>query len=265
VNRRWPWAVTLASVVGVAAFCWPLFVAPDSGLAHAQDAPLVFAALLPLLLASVLSQVGDGTLDSRGVAMLGVLSALGAIARPLGAGTAGIELVFFLVILGGRVFGPRFGFVLGSTTLFASALLTGGVGPWLPFQMVAASWMGAGAGVLPRARGRSELVVLAVYGVAAALVYGFLMNLAFWPFTLGLETNLSMDPGAGALANLQRFATFHVATSLGWDVGRAITNVVTITLVGPGVLIALRRATRRSGFDVPERTEVPSWPAGSNP
>ena len=45
-------------------------------------------------------------------------------------------LVFFLLILAGRVFGPGFGFVLGVTSLFASALMTAGVGPWLPFQML---------------------------------------------------------------------------------------------------------------------------------
>lgn len=81
--------------------------------------------------------------------MLGVLSALGALSRPLGAGTAGIEFVFIPLILGGRVFGPTFGFLLGSTTLLTSSLLTGGVGPWLPFQMMAASFVGMGAGLLP--------------------------------------------------------------------------------------------------------------------
>ena len=55
---------------------------------------------------------------------------MGAALRPLGAGTAGVELVFFLVILSGRVLGAGFGFVLGALTLFASALITSGVGPW---------------------------------------------------------------------------------------------------------------------------------------
>ena len=82
--------------------------------------------------------------------MLGVLSAINAALRPLGAGIAGIETVFFLLVLAGRVFGPGFGFVLGCTSLFASALLTAGVGPWLPFQMVASAWIGMFAGLLPR-------------------------------------------------------------------------------------------------------------------
>ena len=77
----------------------------------------------------MLAELADGGIDAKALAMLGVLSAVNAALRPLGAGTAGIEIVFFLLILAGRVFGPGFGFVLGCTSLFASALLTAGVGP----------------------------------------------------------------------------------------------------------------------------------------
>ena len=107
-------------------------------------------------------------MDSKALAMLGVLSAINAALRPLGAGTAGIETVFFLLVLAGRVYGAGFGFVLGCTSLFASALLTAGVGPWLPFQMLCSAWIGLGAGLLPRffrgrsIRGRPEIVMLVV-------------------------------------------------------------------------------------------------------
>jgi energy-coupling factor transport system substrate-specific component len=241
-------AVMLMSVVGVAAFGWPLLVDPQAGLAHGTDAPLLFALLLPLLLAVVLAEVGEGGLDVKAVAMLGVLSAVGAALRPLGAGTAGLETVFFLLVLSGRVFGAGFGFVLGATTLGASALVTGGVGPWLPFQMLAAAWVGLGAGLLPRARGRAELVLLAAYSAFSALAYGFLLNLTFWPFGIGTGTQLSFVPGAALLTNLHHFLLYSVATSLGWDLGRALTNVVLILLTGRAVLGGLRRAARRAAF-----------------
>jgi energy-coupling factor transport system substrate-specific component len=153
--------VAVASVIGLAAFCWPLLVGPESPLAGSATAPLVLGLLLPLLLAVVLVEVAEGGLDVKAVAVLGVLSAVGAALRPLGAGTAGLETVFFLLVLGGRVFGAGFGFVLGATTLFASALVTGGVGPWLPYQMLGAAWVGLGAGLLPRATGRREIGLLA--------------------------------------------------------------------------------------------------------
>ncbi len=243
--------LTVASVAGVAIFTWPLLADAGSELGQSRSAPLVLAMILPLVVAVVLAELSNGRLDAKAVAMLGVLSACGAVLRPLGAGTAGIELVFFLLVLGGRVYGPGFGFVLGSTTLFASALVTGGVGPWLPYQMLAASFVGLGAGLLPPARGRIELLMLAGYGALSALLYGVAMTLSFWPFTLGADTELSYVAGAAVVENLHRFAIFTLTTSLGWDIGRAITNVVLILLLGPAVLATLRRASHRAAFGAP--------------
>lgn len=241
-------AIAGASAVGLVAFCWPLLATAPSTLARRGDATLVFAALLPLVLAVALAEVADGGMDAKAVAMLGVLSAVGAATRALGAGTAGIETVFFLLVLAGRVLGPGFGFVLGASTLFTSALLTGGVGPWLPFQMLGAAWVGLGAGLLPGWRGRAELALLAVYGAAAALAYGVLLNLSFWPFSLGSGTDVSFVPGDAVGANLRRLAAFTAATSLGWDVGRAVTTAVLVVLTGPALLRTLRRAARRARF-----------------
>lgn len=232
-------------------FCWPLFVKTggDSS-AHTADAPFVFVLILPLLVAIVLTAFAEGGIDSKALAMLGVLSAINAALRPLGAGVAGVETVFFLLVLAGRVFGPAFGFVLGCTSLFASALLTAGVGPWLPFQMLASAWIGLGAGLLPRRmRGAAEIAMLVGYGIVAAYVFGILMNLWSWPFTVGYGTALSFVPGAALSENLHRFVVFWGTTSaLGWDTGRAVTNTVAIVVLGPAVLRTLRRASRRASF-----------------
>ena len=242
-------ALCLAGIAGVAAFCWPLIVSPGSGMAEGTAAPLVLGALLPIVLAVVLFEIAEGGLDPKAVALLGVLSAVGAALRPLGAGTAGMDLVFFLIVLAGRVFGPSFGFVLGTTTLFGSALLTGGVGPWLPYQMLGAAWVGLFAGLLPPARGRWEVLLLAAYGAVAGLLYGVLLNMSFWPFGVGVESDLSFVAGAPVLENLHRFLVFSASTSLGWDLGRSFTNVALIIVTGPSILATLRRAARRAAFD----------------
>ncbi len=243
-------ALGLASLAGLAMFTWPLVIDPAPGFSHTQDAPYVFALILPALVAIVLAEMTSRGMDTKALAMLGVLSAIGAALRPLGAGTGGIELVFFLLVLGGRAYGPAFGFVLGSTTLFASALLTGGMGPWLPFQMLASSWVGLLAGLLPPLRGRAEIAMLAVYAAVAAYLYGFLVNLWGWPFSLGADTDLSYLAGDAVLDNLHRFVLYTLATSTwGWDTGRAVTNVAAVLLVGRAVLATLRRATRRAAFD----------------
>ena len=63
----------------------------------------------------------------------------------------------------------------------------------MPFQMLATAWVGLGAGVLPRCRGRGEIGLLAVYAAVAAYVFGFLLNMWFWPFAAGVTD--SADPG----------------------------------------------------------------------
>ncbi|KOX24591.1 ABC transporter permease [Saccharothrix sp. NRRL B-16348] len=253
--------MAVAAAISVVAFGWPLLVSADAVIAQGATAPWTFALLLPLVLAVVLAEISEGGLDAKAVAMLGVLSALGAAIRPLGAGTAGIETVFFLLVLGGRVFGPGFGFVLGNTMLFASALLTGGVGPWLPYQMLGAAWVALGAGLLPSARGKAELALLAAYSAVASLVYGLLLNLSFWPFALSAgSTSLSFQPGAPILDNLVRVVTFSLATSLGWDVGRAITTTILVLATGPVLLRTLRRAARRASFGDPVFTGAAAPP-----
>jgi energy-coupling factor transport system substrate-specific component len=146
------------------------------------------------------------------------------------------------------VFGPGFGFVLGATTLFGSALITGGVGPWLPYQMLGAAWVGMLAGLLPPVPRRWELLLLAAYGAVAGLLYGLVMNLSFWPYATGLDTGLSFVPGGPVLTNLHRFLVFSLSTSLGWDLGRALTNVILIVVTGKAVLATLRRAARKAAF-----------------
>jgi energy-coupling factor transport system substrate-specific component len=121
----------------------------------------------------------------------------------------------------------------------------------MPYQMFACAWIGLGAGLLPRATGRREIWMLVVYGAASAFLYGLLLNLSFWPFTLGADTQLSFVPGAAVVENLHRYLVFDVTTSLGWDTGRAITNGVLILIAGRPVLDALRRASRRAAFDAP--------------
>lgn len=242
--------VTLASFVGVIAFLWPFVVAPGR-FGDATMAPLLFAALLALVIAVVFAELVSGGIDAKAVAMLGVLSAIGAALRPLGAGTAGVELVFFILVIAGRVFGPGFGFVLGCTTLFASALITGGVGPWMPYQMFGCAWVGLFAGLLPPATGRREVVMLALYGALSGYAFGFMLNLSFWPFTVDPHSTIAYLPGASLAVNVHRYLLFDATTSLGWDTGRAITNFVCILLVGSALLATFRRAARRAAFEAP--------------
>lgn len=251
--------LTVASIAGLMMFIWPLLVRVDpDAYGNRVDAPFVFMGILPIIIVVVLAEFAEGGMDSKALAMLGVLAAINAALRPLGAGTAGIELVFFMLVLAGRVFGAGFGFVLGCISMFASALLTAGVGPWLPFQMLCAAWIGMGAGLLPkRVRGKREIAMLIAYAVFISYAFGFLMNLTFWPFLVGVEStvtqaNIAFVAGDSVLDNLHRFVVYTiVTTSAGWDTGRAITNSIAIVVLGPAVLNTLRRAARRASYGPP--------------
>jgi energy-coupling factor transport system substrate-specific component len=244
-RARVGWALGLTIIVGVTAFAWPLFLAPQSGM-KPEQVVWVFALVLPMVLATVLAELTSGRMDVKALAMLGVLAAFGTVLRPLSAGTAGFELIFFLIILAGRVYGPSFGFALGAITLFTSALITSGMGPWLPYQMISAGFVGLFAGLLPKASGKAELALLAGYGMFSAFAYGWFMDFAFWPFGIGNTTQLSFDPNASPLVNLHRFVLYNVATSMGWNLGRALTNAVLVVILGTPLLRLLRRSARKA-------------------
>jgi energy-coupling factor transport system substrate-specific component len=238
----------LMIVVGAAAFLYPFWLPGDAfpSQAHGGDAPLVAAAIGALVVGAVTLEVRRGTMNGATIALLGVLSASAGLLRllDLPGGGSGI---FFLVVLGGAAFGPRFGLLLGLCAMAVSAIITGGVGPWLPFQMLALGWMGGGAGLLGRVTARLaprvEVAALAVYGWGWGFVYGAIMNLWFWPFQRGGD--LSWEPGLGLVATLRRYWSFYVATSFGWDAAGALTNAVLIALTGAALLHTLRRFAHR--------------------
>lgn len=248
--------LTLAAGLGVVAFGWPFLIAPGT-FGSSFTPPLLFGALLLLVVAVVFAGIADGGIDAKALAMLGVLSAINAALRPLGAGTAGVETVFFVLVIAGRVFGPGFGFALGCSSLFASALLTGGVGPWLPYQMFGCAFVGLVAGLLPGLRGRAEVVMLAGYAAVAGYAFGFGLNLSFWPFSLDPGSSIAYLPGLGFTEQWHRYLVFNATTSFAWDTGRAVTNLLCVLIAGPAVLKVLRRAARRANFAAPVRFTPP--------
>ncbi|MDR1440901.1 MAG: ECF transporter S component [Bifidobacteriaceae bacterium] len=244
-------AIIACSLAALALSLWP-FLGAGRSSTFASSALLM--VLLPAMMMLILAQVLEGGLDAKTLALLGVLSAAIAAVRPLGAGVGGVETVFFLLILGGRAFGAGFGFALGGVSLLASALLTGGVGPWLGMQMVCSSWIAAGAGRLPgKVRGRAEIAMLVVYGIAASYLFGALMNLWFWPALAGTgqaASGIGFDPGAPSGTNWQHFLVFTLITSTTtWDTVRAVTCAAALVVLGHPILGLLRRAGARAAFE----------------
>jgi energy-coupling factor transport system substrate-specific component len=240
--------LSIASAFSIAGFVWPFFYEGDN-LPRTQ---IFFWIAIVAAFFLVIIEISSARLDAKSVALLGVLAALISALRPLGAGAVGIEPMWFVLILSARVFGASFGFLLGMISMFASALLTGGLGPWLGYQMFAAAWIGMAAGLLPkRVSGKSEVVMLLIFGLVAAGTFGILMDLQFWPWALGTKTQLSYIAGGSISENFGRFLTFHFASAMAWDIPRAIFTCALIAFTGPSVLSALRRTYTRAAFSTP--------------
>ena len=244
--------ITVAtSLFGFASFLYPFFLstplAGGAGGAHADDAPLIFAGLMPLLLLLILAELGSRRASAKLIAALGILTAINAVLR-IPAGLGDSPTFFFLPILLGYTYGARFGFLLGALSVFVSALLTSGVGPWLPFQMFALGWLGMCAAALPplgtRLGAWGEVALLAAYGYAGGILFGALMNLFFWPFSTSMG-GLGWQPGLGLSETVRRYWVFYLTSSLAWDTLRGGFTAAFILILGRPLLRELRRFRQR--------------------
>ena len=238
ISRAQGVSLAAISLLALAVFAWP-FLPFDFDQHSAQWISLAAIAVLLLISASLL----DGALRGpKQIALLAVLAAVGAGVRIATGGTGGLELVFLTVILGGRAFGPRFGFLLGIATIAVSSLFFGGFGPWTGYQMFATAWMGAGAGLIFRGKTRFEPILLAGYGVLCSYLFGLLLNLWFWPVAT-TSASLSYQAGAPLIENLLSFLSFSlVSSTLSWDTVRAVSVGVALLVLARPALRALRRA-----------------------
>ena len=243
------------NVAGLVGFLWPFALPAMTGEGRA-DGPLVLLVLVGSLGGVLFLELGRGGLGAKTVALLGVLGAA-VVALRLPGFVAGFSALFIPVLVGGNAFGPGFGFLLGAVGMFASGLFVGGLGPWLPFQMVAVGWVGAGAGLLPRGSATSWRVrigALAAYGFAAGYAYGGVMNLWSWPFVAS-GSALGWDATGTAAENLRRYASYYAATSFVWDTFRAFGNAALVLVLGRPLLGALDRAARRMHLELDVATQ----------
>ena len=130
--------IAVVSVAGLILFLWPFL-----GLGVTPEAPAL-AVTLASVAALALMEAGARRLDSGRLALLAALAAMDAALRlAMVNGVAGFSPIFFLVLAAGYEFGPSYGFLVGSFSLLVSAVVTGGVGPWLPYETSACCGSGA--------------------------------------------------------------------------------------------------------------------------
>ena len=236
---------------GLALFIGPLVLGSGFPQPVALFSAMVAASAVVVLAVALQTH----RLSTRLLAVLAALVAIDATLRlVIVIGLLGFSPIFFLIIAGGYVMGPSFGFASGALTLLLSAVLTAGFGPWLPYQMLAAGWVGMGAGYLGRMTRRSTspaaIGVLCLYGCTAGFAYGLLLDLWEWPLLVASGSSpFSWVPGTGLGGLLSRFGGFYLATSVAYDSFRAAGNLVLLAVLGPAVIRALDRFRRRFLLD----------------
>lgn len=256
----------LTTLIGVTAFLYPFFLPELAQLegfaaaAHANDAPLLLGGLTVICVGVLLIEAQGMSSNARFIALLAILVAFNSALRFLEValpGPGGFTPIFFLITLGGYVFGAPFGFLLGALTLLVSAFITGGVGPWLPYQMITAGWVGLTAPIcrpfVGLIRGESkgrEMVILTLFGVLWGFLYGVIINIWFWPYSTGAAT-MYWEAGIGWRETVARYSVFYIATSAWWDLFGALGNGLLMATFGIPVLRVLRRFRHRFDAHIP--------------
>jgi energy-coupling factor transport system substrate-specific component len=252
--------IVIVSIAGLLAFSLPFVISalptePAQVSTRAVEASLLLALIVGGSLIVAAAEIVRGPAAgsrARCVALLGALVAIDATLR-LVPSFLGASPIFALILLVGYVYGPRFGFVMGSLTLLLSAAITAGVGPWLPFQMLCAGWVGTASGWLPKWKSaRAELSTAVAFGAVTGFAYGALMNLYSWPFAapdLSDDVGLYWAPSLSAVESIEHYAAFYVATSLVHDATRGIATALLIVIAGGPVLRLLRRFHAHAEWD----------------
>src|SRR5215203_4408695 len=258
-------ALFFVSLAGLVTFFLPFIVSAlpvpaAQRSSRTVDASLLLAAVIAAALIVAAGELARGPAAgnlARSVALLGALVAIDATLH-LVPSFLGASPIFALIVLVGYVFGPRFGFVMGTLTLLLSAAITAGVGPWLPFQMLCTGWIGVAAGWLPNSKSIGvELAAAAALGAATGFMYGALMNLYSWPFAapgVAADVGLYWTPALSLIESIERYSRFYLATSLVHDATRAAATGLLILAAGGPVIRLLRRFHSRTAW----ATSLPS-------
>jgi energy-coupling factor transport system substrate-specific component len=256
--------LSLAAITGIGliAFLAPFVAsagdAAASGEVRLLQTPLLVALITGACLLVTFANLGPA-LTSKSVALIGVLVGINALLRLIDNNfllPGEFSPIFLLITLTGYSFGASLGFLMGALTLLVSALITGGVGPWLPFQMLTAGWMGMSAAWLrgvpalrtDEAAARQVVWALAAFGGAWGLLYGLIMNLYNWPFLTGG----GWQPGLALGDVLRVYLLFYVAQSLPFDLARVVGNVALMLALGGPLLKVFRRFRQRFTYQVVE-------------
>jgi energy-coupling factor transport system substrate-specific component len=149
----------LSLTVGVVALAYPFLVRAAGGATSPGQTSLLSVVLVTLCLAVLLVELQGQATGAKTVAALGILVAATATLRFIEVAIpapGGFSPVFAPIILGGYVFGARFGFLLGAMTMLVSGIITAGVGRGCPIRCSLPGGSGLARACCPICAGRGR-------------------------------------------------------------------------------------------------------------
>jgi energy-coupling factor transport system substrate-specific component len=173
-------------------------------------------------------------MDTKTIAVLGMLSALSVAGRVVMAPIPNVQPATFIIITAGYVFGPLSGFMVGSTTALVSNFILG-QGPWTIWQMLGWGLAGMIAGLLGKRNRMEGRLTFSLFCGAWGFIYGWMLT---WYFVLGFVRPLTF----------QAYLTAY-ATGIWFDAFHAAGNFAFAFLFGPALVIMLRRYRSRFQFE----------------
>ena len=172
----------------------------------------------------------QGKASSREIALIAVLGAAAAVGRVPFAALPNVQPTTFMVIISGFVFGPRAGFMVGSTAALVSNFFLG-QGPWTPWQMFSWGLAGASAGLIKMVYPNIGTRGMTVFSFIWGYLFGWIMNLWFW--------TAFIQP-----LNWQSFVAAYAA-SFWFDTFHAVGNAAFYLLFGASFIKILKRFRRK--------------------
>ncbi len=252
-------ALLVLGLLGATWLGWPIwssFSAPERD-ALETEFPFLLAALLGLmsLLATAI------WLDAgRRATVFGPVVAVALVdvvfRLVLSPGGAGIEPVYALPLLAGAALGARAGFLTGALAALVSSVALGLVDSPLVGQILVWGMWGAAGGLLRPLRPVAAWLIAAAFSLPLGVLTGMALNLTGWTGEREAVTG-GFLPGLPPMDALQRLIEYTLATSLAFDLTRAVVNAVLVLTIGLPVLRALRHL---SGMQQPRTPNLSHTP-----
>ncbi|MSS46083.1 hypothetical protein FYJ43_08550 [Cutibacterium sp. WCA-380-WT-3A] len=229
-------------VLGVIWLTWPVWNSHTAALQTQAEstAPWFVAAQIGISAALAVILVRE-TRSARPFSLVLGASVLAVAARAaLAPGASGIEPVFWIPMLVGAVLGAPGGVLAGTFTCLVSSAAIGTVATPLAGQLVVWQLWGLAGAAMVRLRTVTTWLAGALWCLVLGPITGVLLNLTGWAWAEA-DPGQSFLAGLGPIEEAQRLWAWTRATSLAFDMTRAITNAIVWLIVIPFVIRALRQ------------------------